>query len=373
MNCSKPKRGGPGERHPRVTGTTAYPEQGLRSRPVGRHTAAFSVLLAVLCSGPLMAAEIKFATLAPEGTNAMKTMRLIDSELKEATKGAVSFKFYAGGRQGDEKDVVRKIRLGQLHSGGFTGVGLGEIAPEVRILDAPWLFKDTEEIDHIYEAFAGEFEKAFDSKGFVLLGWSEVGFVHVFSKTPARTLLEMRRLKSWVWEGDPIAESAYKALGIHPIPLSVTDVNTSLQTGLIDSVYSAPLYAIALQWHEKTRFINQVPVAHACGAVLLAKKVFDALTPEQQAALLKISRRRLGELNLRTRKDNDAALESLKKQGLQITSPAPSEDPKAYENAGRAARRELVGRLYSGDLLARVEKSLEEFRSRRKSPPDKSR
>ncbi|MEK7745006.1 MAG: TRAP transporter substrate-binding protein DctP, partial [Elusimicrobiota bacterium] len=176
------------ERRPRVTGTTAYPEQGLRSRLVGRNTAAFSVLLAVLFCGPLRAAEIKFATLAPEGTHAMKTMRLIDSELREATSGAVSLKFYAGGRQGDEKDVVRKIRLGQLHSGGFTGVGLGEIAPEVRILDAPWLFNGSAEIDHIYEKFSGEFEKAFQSGGFVLLGWSEVGFVHVFSKTPARTI-----------------------------------------------------------------------------------------------------------------------------------------------------------------------------------------
>ncbi|MEK9146529.1 MAG: hypothetical protein AAB339_13055, partial [Elusimicrobiota bacterium] len=122
-----------------------------------------------------------------------------------------------------------------------------------------------------------------------------------------------------------------------------------------------------------TRFIHQVPVAHACGAVLLAKKVFDALAPGQREALLRISRRRLGELNLQTRKDNDAALETLKKQGLQITAPASSEDPKAFETAGRAARRELVGRLYSGDFLARVEKSLSEFRSKRTGAPAQSR
>ncbi len=347
MNCSRPSAAGP--------------------------VALLLAMAAALAGGPLGAVEIKFATLAPEGTHAMKTMRLIDAELREVTSGTVSLKFYAGGRQGDEKDVVRKIRLGQLHSGGFTGVGLGEIAPEVRILDAPWLFNGSAEIDHIYEKFSGEFEKAFISRGFVLLGWSEVGFVHVFSKTPARTVEEMRKLKIWVWEGDPIAESAYKALGIHPIPLSVTDVNTSLQTGLIDSVYSAPLYAIALQWHEKTRFIHEVPVAHACGAVLLAKKVFDALAPAQREALLRISRRRLGELNLQTRKDNDAALDSLKKQGLQITAPASTEDPKTFETAGRAARRELVGRLYSGDFLSRVEQSLLEFRSKRKGAPVKSR
>jgi len=84
---------------------------------------------------------IKFATLAPEGTTWMKVMNDWNKEIQEKTGGKLKFRLYAGGVAGDEKDVVRKIRLGQLHAGGFTGVGFGEIAPEVRILDAPFLFR----------------------------------------------------------------------------------------------------------------------------------------------------------------------------------------------------------------------------------------
>ncbi|MFA6029465.1 MAG: TRAP transporter substrate-binding protein DctP [Elusimicrobiota bacterium] len=322
----------------------------------------FSVLAALLISAaPSSAAEIKFATLAPEGTDAMRLMREVDKELREKTGGAVTFKFYSGGRQGDEKDMVRKIRLGQLHAGGFTGVGLGEISPEVRLLDAPWLFRDSAEVDHVYKAFAKDFEKAFDAKGFVLLGWTEAGFAHVFSKTPVRTAADLRKLKLWAWEGDPIAEAAFKAVGVHPVPLSIADVNTSLQTGLIDSVYAPPLYAIALQWHEKTRSIFSLPLANASGAVLLSKKIFAELTPEQRGILLDASRRHLRQLNELTRRQNAAALKTLQAQGLALTNPAAGEE-KVFEDAGRAARRELAGRLYPAEFLDRVERSLAELR-----------
>ena len=325
------------------------------------------LLALLLASLPAQAAVIKFATLAPDGTDAMKVLRDIDDEVQKKTGGELKFKFYAGGRQGDEKDMVRKIRVGQLHAGGFTGVGLGEIAPEVRVLDAPWLFRDTAEVDYVYQAFSKDFETAFEKQGYVLLGWTEGGVINIFSNTPVRSKEDARKLKAWVWEGDPIAESAWKALGVHPIPLSITDVNTSLQTGLIDAVYSAPLYAIALQWHEKTKFVNSMAIANASGAVLVSKRFFQTLPKSQQDILLEVSRRRLGTLNDLTRKGNTKAYEVLRTAGLKLTEPAPQQLPD-FEEAGRTARRALVGRLYSKELLDRVEKSLETFRSQKKKP-----
>lgn len=332
------------------------------------------ILLAAawLAAPSARAAVIKFATLAPEGTEAMKAMEAIDAEVRRRTGGRVRLKFYAGGRQGDEKDMVRKIRVGQLHAGGFTGVGLGEIAPEVRILDAPWLFRSHAEVDHVYRAFAGDFEKALARNGYILLGWTEVGFVHVFSQAPVRRPEDLGKLKIWVWEGDPIAEAAFTALDVHPIPLSITDVNSSLQTGLIDAVYSAPLYAIALQWHEKTRFIFSLPLANASGAVLVSKKAFDRLAEEDRAALLEVSRERLGRLNALTRRQNREALETLKKQGLTLTEPAKG-TAELYEEAGRKARRALIGRLYPKAFLEKVEKSLKSFRAGSGGPAKNSR
>lgn len=323
----------------------------------------FSPLAALVVAGlTASAGQIKFATLAPEGTEAMKVMQAIDAEVRQQTGGALKFKFYAGGRQGDEKDIVRKIRSGQLQAGGFTGVGLGEIAPVVRVVDGPWLFRDSAEVDHIYEKFAPDFEKAFSDAGYVLLGWTEVGFIYVFSKSSIAGPEDMRKIKIWVWEGDPIAEAAYAALGVHPIPLSITDVMTSLQTGLIDAVYNAPLYAIAMQWHEKARFIHAQPVANGSGAVVVSKKAFDALPENERSVLLEVSRRRLKTLNDLTRKSNIDALEHLKKQGLTMVPPTPAA-LIAYEEAGRKSRRALAGRLYPVSLLERVEAALAALRA----------
>ncbi|HVE12832.1 MAG TPA: TRAP transporter substrate-binding protein DctP [Elusimicrobiota bacterium] len=322
-----------------------------------------AVLSAVLLAAPARAELIKFATLAPEGTDAAKIMQAIDAELRAKTSGQLGFKFYLGGRQGDEKDMVRKIRLGQLQAGGFTGVGLGEIAPEVRVMDAPWLFRNSDEVDHVLKTFDADFRKDFENKGFVLLGWTEIGFIYVFTNTPVKAPIDMQKLKIWMWEGDPIAESAFKALDVHPIPLSITDVNTSLQTKLIDSVYSAPLYAIALQWTDKTKYIYNVPMANASGAVLVSKKAFDALPKDQQKLLLDVGAKHLSKLNALTREENRKALESLKAHGMIMTDTTP-EQLRSYEALGRKARRELVGRLYSAELLDRVEKSLAEYRAK---------
>ena len=274
----------------------------------------------------------------------------------------MKFKFYAGGISGDEKDVVKKVRIGQLHAAAFTGVGLGEIAPEVRILDAPWLFKSDKEVDFVYKTFAKQLSAAIDKSGYVLLGWTELGPVHVFTQSPLKEPEDMKEHKMWVWEGDPIAQAAYAALGVSPIPLSIVDVMSSLQTGLINGVYGPPMGVVALQWFQRTKYIYPVPMARSAGAILLSKKAFDDLSKENQAILLEVAGRHLKKLNEQSRLENAQALASLQKQGLTLTA-APSAATMARLDAlGKTARRQLAGKLYSEKLLDDVEKSLADLR-----------
>ncbi len=326
-----------------------------------------SVLTVMLLAAPARAADapkaVKFASLAPEGSTWMKVMNALSAELLERSGGKLKFKMYAGGTMGDEKDVVKKIRIGQLHSAGFTGVGLGEVAPLVRILDAPWLFHDLAEVDYIYKKFDKELTGAIEKGGYVLLGWTELGRVYVFSKNPINGPEDMKKAKMWVWEGDPIAQAAYQAIGVSPIPLSIVDVMSSLQTGLIDAVYGPPMGVIALQWFTRTKHIYSVPMADSAGAVLLSKKFFDALPEDQRKLLLEVSAKHLALLNALSRQENEKALESLQKQGLKVSGPASPETLKQYEELGKKARRELAGKLYPAELLDKVEKALEDQRS----------
>ncbi len=326
-------------------------------------------LSALLLAGALPAAAqtvIKFATLAPDGSTWMKAMRQFTEETTAKTAGRVKFKIYAGGVSGEDKDVVRKIRLGQLHAGGFTGVGIGEVAPAARLLDTPFLFKSAAEIDHVYKTMDADFRKIFESHGYVLLGWAEVGNVNIFSNTPVTKPEDLRNVKMWLWEGDPIAEATFQALHIKPIPLSITDVMTSLQTGMINGVYGSPLSVIALQWFARMKYVFALPLTNASGAVLISKKTFDSLSKEDQKTMLELGEKHLRALTLKSRKENEESVGILKKKGLIFTEPASPSVVSDLEAAGQAARVSLVGKLYSRELLEKVETALKEFRAQKK-------
>jgi TRAP-type C4-dicarboxylate transport system substrate-binding protein len=284
--------------------------------------------------------------------------------VEDATGNAINFKIYPGQVAGDEKDVLRKIRIGQLDSGGFTGVGLGEIVPEVRILDAPFLFKTYAEVDYVTSRLYDYFTQKFDEKGFVLLGWAEVGFVYVFTNQPINSLKDMSGVKMWMWEGDPIAESTFRSFNISPIPLSITDVMTSLQTNLIDGVYVSPLACVAVQWYTKVKYMLDLPLADSNGAVLLAKKTFNKLSESEKKIILDLSRKYFGQLTNLSREDNQKSLDLLKEAGIIFTT---IKDPKILEGfnkSGQKARRDLIGKLYDQELLLKVERLVEEVRAK---------
>ena len=327
--------------------------------------ASLAILLGTASLTPAQEQTIKFASIAPEGSTWAKMMREFDAAVRKESGGRLGFKFYMGGAQGEDMDVIRKMRLGQLHSAGLTGVGLGEIAASARILDSPFLFESYAEVDNIYQTFDKDFSKAFEDHGYVLLGWAEVGFAYVFTNSPVRQLSDMKGVKMWMWEGDPVAEAAFKTLGLNPIPLSVVDVLTSLQTGLINGVYASPLATIVLSWNSRVKYMMSVPLADASGAVVMSKKRFDALPADLQEILLRNGRKYMTELTRKSREENAAAIQTLKKGGIQVVE---VNDPKVIADfvaSGKKARQSLVGKLYDAGFLQRIENAVNGMRSRK--------
>ena len=306
---------------------------------------------------------IKFATLAPEGSSWMKSMHKLSEKIKKATDGNVVFRFYPGGVSGDEKDVIRKMRIGQLHGAGFTGVGLGHILPEVRVLDLPFLFESDEEIEHIYKKMNAYFTDRYEDKGYVLLGWVPVGWVHFFSKQPINSVDDLRHAKPWMWEGDPLVEQAYKGLGVQPIPLSVTDVFLSLQTGMLNTVYASTQGALALQWFTKVKHVTRLRMGYATGGVLISKKKFDKLPQPYQVAMKKIGARCLQELVKLIQTDNLKAHKVLEKNDVKWVALPDGKVMNEFHEAGVVARKSLAGKYFPSELLEEVLNHLKEFRS----------
>lgn len=300
--------------------------------------------------------EIKCATIAPAGSAWDKIFVAMNEELKTKTNGQVTFKIYSGGVQGDEAAVVQKIRSGQLGCGGLTGFGLGKIASAVRVLEVPFLFKTSGEIDSKTGAVTPKLEAALNAGNppVELLGWAEAGFVYIMSNKPIAKLADLKGVKMWQWEGDPLAAEMFGTMGVTPIQLGIADVLTSLQTGMIDGVYAPPMGAVALQWAAKVKYITDLPLVNSIGALVVAKSEFAKLTPEQQKILKEVGAKYCRQIVEQTRSDNTAALASLEKLGIKKVAVAPA-DADELRKISKDVGQKLVGKLYSADLLSMVQ------------------
>ncbi len=335
----------------------------LNKRLIGMETIVILTMLFILTmsTDSYSIKLIRFATLAPEGSTWMETMRALDAEIREASGGEVGFKLYPNMAMGDEKDVILKIKLGQVNAAGFTGLGLGEILSEVRILELPYIFSNEDEIDYTLNELDEYYQKAFEEKGFYLLGWADVGWVYFLANEPVAEPKLLKGLNVWTWQGDPLAEAFFKELKKTPIPLPVTDVHLSIQTGMIDAVYCSPLAALVLQWFTKLSYISDIPFTYAVGAVLVDKKTLDNMEPRYKEIVIDRSRVRLRELVLKSRKDNRDAYQELIKQGMQVV-PSNRSQRTELRRLGTSVQDRLVGTLYTQDFLERIRKLLKDYR-----------
>jgi TRAP-type C4-dicarboxylate transport system substrate-binding protein len=311
---------------------------------------------------------IKMATLQPRGSTVMKIVEKIRAEIKEHTSNEVDYKIYWGGVQGDEDAVIRKIRLKQLHGGIFTGHGLSRLVPETRVTQLPYVFRNRGEVSYVRAKLKDTMNKRFEDAGYVVLAWGETGFVYMFSKVPITSPEVLRKQKCWVWGDDPLANEAYGVLGVKPVPLSITDVLTSLSTKLIDTAPITPFGAVALRWHTKFKYMTEYPLANSLAGMVATKEMWDKVSPESQRKILSISQRYYDELIRTNREENDKSIVVLKEAGILVTRAEDMETGHGYlVEAGKKAGTNLIGRLYSKELLERTYALLAEYR---KNHPD---
>jgi len=263
---------------------------------------------------------LKFATLIPPDTAWVNSIQKWSDELKTKSNNRLQLKIYPGGVMGDEPDVLRKMRSQQLHGAFFTGYGIGRIYPPARVLEMPFLFTNTDESDYVRQKIMPGIEEGFREKGYELVGWPEVGFLHFFSKNPINSLNDLRASRIWLWQGDPMGEAFAEAANISPVPLSIMDVYTQLsaQHGSINTVYNSPFGALAMQWHTKLQYATNVPMTNAIGGLVISQRFFKKLPADLQALLRESGKKIADEINQDARRDNKKSIELLKQSGIEF-------------------------------------------------------
>ncbi|ALC16567.1 TRAP-type C4-dicarboxylate transport system, periplasmic component [Desulfuromonas soudanensis] len=291
-----------------------------------------AILLAGFAPIAAEAAVLKIATIAPEGSQWMQEMRKGADEIKTRTAGRVTVKFYGGGVMGNEKSVLRKIRIGQLHGGAFTGGGLIEVYPDISLYSLPMVFRSLDELDYVRSRMDKTLEQGLEGAGFVSFGFAEGGFALIMANKPVRSLDDLRGKKIWVPEGDSNTYAIMEGLGLSPVTLPITDVLTGLQTGLIDIIGTSPIGAIAFQWHTKVQYISTAPLAYLFATLVVDRKVFDKLSVEDQAVVREVMEGIYRQLDTQNRRDNEKASVALGTQGLEFVEFNPGEVEKMRSN-----------------------------------------
>lgn len=321
------------------------------------------MLLAPPAAGATESLEIKIATLAPEGSSWMKTFEAIDAELGQKTNAAVRLKFYPGGVLGDEKDMLRKMYIGQIHGAVFTTAGLSAIFGELDVFQIPFLFRSYDEVDFVISEMNGFFHEGFEKNEHVLLGWTEGGFVRLMSTTPIATLDDLRKAKVWNWADSPMTKAIFDEAGIAAIPLSIPDVLVGLQTGLVDVVYAPPSGAISLQWFTKIKYMTDVNLSYLIGGVIIKKKVFEKMSTAHRQILIDACQQQMTQLKTTIRKENQEAIEVMVKHGVKIIDPTP-EQVADFINVSEKAMLKLEGKSFSKAIRDEVAAKLEAYRKK---------
>jgi TRAP-type C4-dicarboxylate transport system substrate-binding protein len=305
-----------------------------------------------------IASPIKVGVLVPEGTGWAKIIKKMTGEVKEATKGNVEIKIYYGGSQGDEQDVLRKIRIGQLQGGIFTGKTLGDINGDVRVMEIPFTFNnDREKALRTLQDLTPFFNQNFEKNKFKSLATFEIGQIYLVSQKKVQNLDSIKSLKIWSWEGDPVVNTMIDAMKLIGVPLALPDVLSSLTTGVIDAAYAPGIGIISLQWNTKVKYLVDFPISYSIGAFVITADAWSKISPADQKIISVISKKYEVEINSTNVKDNEDAFKSMKAQKIEFIKFSDA-DIKIAQGYRKEIIKKLKGKLFSDAALKKLEAEL---------------
>ncbi len=327
-----------------------------------------SSMVMIMAASPARAIVLKIATISPEGSSWMKMMRQGTDEVARKTASRVRFKFYPGGVMGDNKAVLRKIRIGQLQGGLVTSGSLTQFFSDNQVYNLPITFNSFDEVDYVRSYMDPIIIDGFFRGGFVTFGLAEGGFAYLMSKAPIKSAGDLRRHKIWIPEDDAMSLETARAFGVTPIPLSIAEVRTGLQTGLIDTVAISPIGAIALQWHTQVNYLMDTPLIYLYAVLAVDRGAFDRISPEDQKIVNDVIGRVFKKIDRRNRRDNLKAIEALQNQGIQFVKPDILEQKEWKRLAASIPKRMIESGKLSQDMLNKLEKYLSDYRAKGPEP-----
>jgi TRAP-type C4-dicarboxylate transport system substrate-binding protein len=273
--------------------------------------------------------------------------------LEGETDGRLKLRFYPGGSQGDERDFVRKMRVGQLDGGVVTMTGMSMLVRPMVILVLPDFLDTYEKLDRVRQKMAKDFEKMFNDEGFMMVAWGDAGKTRLFSQNKIEQPSDIKSMRPWMWKDDLVFIEFYDVIGANGVRLGVPEVYPGLQTKMVDVVTSSALTAVALQWYTRVKYMTGHNTAIIAGGMVMRKEKIEGLPPDLKEAFLRTCERVETLLNRTIRRDDQKAYDVVINKGIVATD--TSKYKAEWDAAAKQVRDRMTGRVFSKSLFQAVE------------------
>lgn len=296
---------------------------------------------------------LKVALIVPRSPQLAVEEKKYNKQLADLTDGQVQVRVYWGGAAGDDKDVLRKMRAGQIDGTALGLDVLSQFVREAMVLATPGLYTNYKQVDAVRAELTPDFDAEAYRNGFKVLGWGDVGRLRIFSKKKITKISDFKRIRPWLYPESQMLKEFYKQVGATGVPLGLAEVYGGMQTGMIDTYWATAILAAALQWHRTAEYVSREGLGFISGAFVFRREAWDPLPEIAKKAMQDIATERRVDAQADIRKADDRAMEKILKRGY---SALDADDPGEWWDAGRTLRRRLIGRLYTADVVERAER-----------------
>lgn len=296
---------------------------------------------------------LSIATVAPPGSTLMRGFEAWNRELRRRTNRSLQFRFYAGGVQGDEPELLRKIRNGRLDGCTVTALGLAQIYRPALVLQLPGTFLRYEQLDAARAALAPTIDAGIVGAGFHMLGWADIGQARIFSSTPIRSPRDLAGKRFWRRADDLIIPAFFEVVRTTPVTLALPEVLGGLQTRRIDTFLAPPVVAVMLQWATHARTMTDIPMAIVIGGTVIGDRAWQSLSEQERTVLTEtgIQFHALGRRNSRAAERQ--AVETLVARGLEVVTTTEAHHDE-WRRVGREVRSRVAARIADAALIERA-------------------
>ena len=327
-----------------------------------------TIFLLIICSGVLISKPavvsnkpivIKLATLAPEGTEYYNLLLEMGQRWQEETDGQVMLRIYPNGVVGRESDTIRKMRIGQIQASAMSSIGLADLTDQIQAFTIPMKFKDYDDVENVKEVMFDDISNGLSESGFKLLFLVDIGWVYWFSANEISVPEDLRNAKIYTTAGDYVTVELFKRFGFNAIPVSETDILTSLQTGMINSMQTVPILSLSSGWFALMPNMLDLKWAVFIGAVIIDERVWSKIRPEHQKVMMEVAQEIGKKYQENGRKTDAQAIEMMKEYGMKVKTPT-DEELKIWEDFKEEIIPDVIDTYVPKEVYDKVTSAIDE-------------